>query len=232
VIRAVLFDAGATLLHADPPVEEVYIRAFEKDGAPGGRAGILRALQTTWREVKEKKLADRYGGASGERDFWQAFVARSREHLDGGSVSQDCFSSLVEHFVRPQSWAVYPDVVPALEQLAEKGLALGVVSNWDSSLRGLLEAHGLAPRFSAILISALEQTGKPEAEIFLRACERLGVSPAEALHAGDSPEEDFEAARRAGLTAVLLDREGRHSGLEPRVASLLEIPPRLSDFAP
>jgi len=33
VIRAVCFDAGATLLHPDPPVEEIYGRVFREDGA-------------------------------------------------------------------------------------------------------------------------------------------------------------------------------------------------------
>ncbi len=222
-VRAVFFDAGATLLHADPPVEEIYAREFRRDGAPGSEEEIRRALMVTWREVKEKRFADRYGGVSGERGFWKAFTERARFHLDGGAISPGCFEALVRHFLDPRSWSVYPEVVPALLGLRERGYPLAIVSNWDSSLFDLLAALGLTEHFSAILVSAREGTGKPAPEIFLRACRSLGVAPGEALHVGDSREEDFEAARAAGLRAVLLDREGRHPDVEPRVAALSEL---------
>jgi putative hydrolase of the HAD superfamily len=231
-VRAVFFDAGATLLHADPPVEEIYVREFSRDGTAFSPEGIRRALLETWREVKEKTFTDRYGGVSGERAFWKAFTDRARFHLDGGSVSAACFDSLVRHFLDPRSWAVYPDAPPTLRALRARGLPLAVVSNWDSSLPDLLSAHGLTEMFAALFVSAREGTGKPAPEIFARACRRLSVSPAEALHVGDSPEEDFHAARAAGLTAVLLDREGRHPRIEPRVSSLSQIEALLPDVAP
>lgn len=222
-VRAVFFDAGATLLHADPPVEEVYVREFRADGSGCSPEEIRSALLETWREIKEKRFADRYGGVSGEREFWKAFTDRARFHLDGGEVSTECFASLVRHFLEPRSWSLFPDVLPALDALRERGCPLAVVSNWDSSLPDLLAAHDLARRFSAVLVSARERTGKPAPEIFHRACARLGVTPEEALHVGDSLEEDFEAARAAGLRAVLLDRTGRHPEISPRVTTLAQL---------
>jgi len=44
VIRAVLFDAGATLVHPDPPVEAVYAREFAADGARFSDGDLYRAL--------------------------------------------------------------------------------------------------------------------------------------------------------------------------------------------
>lgn len=222
-VRAILFDAGATLLHADPPVEEIYAREFRRDGVSASEEEIRRALTITWREVKEKQFTDRYGGVSGERGFWKAFAGRARFHLDGGAISAECFDALVRHFLDPASWEVYPEVSPVLLRLRARGYPLGIVSNWDSSLLELLAAHGLSGHFSAILVSAREGVGKPAPEIFWRACRSLGVAPEEALHVGDSREEDFEAARAAGLKSVLLDREGRHAGVQPRVAALHEL---------
>jgi putative hydrolase of the HAD superfamily len=99
-----------------------------------------------------------------------------------------------------------------------------VVSNWDSYLPALLEGLGLARRFQAVAVSAIEETGKPDAEIFHRACARLSVGASEALHVGDSVREDYEGARAAGLTALLLDRQDRHRDIEQRIASLAELP--------
>jgi FMN phosphatase YigB (HAD superfamily) len=54
------------------------------------------------------------------------------------------------------------------------------------------------------------------------------VAAHEALHVGDSPSEDYEGARNAGLPALLLDRAGLgHEGLES-IRSLQEILPRVA----
>jgi putative hydrolase of the HAD superfamily len=228
VIRGILFDAGATLLYADPPVKEVYFRAFASDGARATREELGGALEKTWREIRERRLPNRYGGATGERGFWESFVRRARFHLDGGALSDLCFAELVAHFLRPDSWSVYPDVLPALEALCRNGYSLAIVSNWDSTLGNLLDAHGLSSKFSAVLISAVEGSAKPHAEIFHRACSRLGLRAEEALHVGDSLEEDYEASRTAGLSALLLDRDGRHPEIGDRISTLAELPERLS----
>ena len=163
----------------------------------------------------------------GEPDFWRAFLTRVRGHLDGGAVSMEAFARLASHFRDPSSWTIYPDVAETLDALERRGLLLAVVSNWDSQLPALLEGLGLSRRFRTISVSAIEKTGKPEPEIFLRTCARLGVAPPESLHVGDSLREDYEGARGAGLSAVLLDRDGRHDATADCVRSLTEIPGRI-----
>jgi putative hydrolase of the HAD superfamily len=226
-VRAVFFDAGATLLYPDPPFEEVYARAFAEDGARFSQAQLREALAAAWVEVQREKPGDRYGGVSGEAEFWRDFVRRVRRLLAGGELSEAAFARLAEHFRQPGSWAVYPDVVPTLESLATRGLALAVVSNWDSHLPHLLELRGLAPFFQAVSVSAIEETGKPDREIFLRTCKRLSIAAADALHVGDSLRDDFEGARGAGLSALLLDRKGDHPEVAERIQSLSEISGRL-----
>jgi putative hydrolase of the HAD superfamily len=146
-------------------------------------------------------------------------------------VSAQAFARLASHFRDPSSWAIYEDVGPALDWLAARGLALAVVSNWDSHLPTLLKSLGLAGRFRTISVSAIEQTGKPDREIFRRTCERLGVAAAEALHVGDSLDEDYQGARAAGLQALLLDRQGRHGDIADRIETLRELPARLEEVS-
>ena len=228
-VRAVFFDAGATLLHPDPPVEEVYARVFSEDGARFGAEDLRDALAATWAAVQseEKSGADRYGGVRGEAEFWRAFLTRVRGLLDGGVVSPAAFERLAVHFRSREAWRVYPDVFPILEHLTAAGVALAVVSNWDSFLPHLLEGHGLTPFFRTVSVSAIEGTGKPEAEIFRRTCARLAVAPGAVLHVGDSPRDDYDGARGAGLRAVLLDRDDRHPHVAERIRSLAEIAGRV-----
>ncbi len=149
--------------------------------------------------------------------------------MDGGTVSEDAFRRLAAHFRDPASWAIYGDVLPTLDALERRGLPLAVVSNWDSHLPALLERLGLCARFQVLAVSAVEETGKPEPEIFLRACARLSISPREALHVGDSLREDYEGARAAGLCALLLDRQDRHPDIPERIRSLSELPGRVAE---
>lgn len=225
-IRAVCFDAGATLIYPDPPVEEIYGRELAGVGGPRFSAGdVSRALTLAWSEAAvERRGGDRYGGVRGESAFWRGFLNSVRRHLDGGTVSAEVFERLSAHFRSPDSWAVFGDVRGTLAELAARGVALAVISNWDSSLPSLLGALGLAARFREISVSATEGTGKPEPDIFLRTCERLDLTPAEVLHVGDSLVDDYGGARAAGLSAVLLDREGRHPDVRDRIDTLAVLP--------
>ena len=222
-IRAVFFDAGATLVHPNPPVDEVYAREFSRDGRRFSAEELSGALTRAWAEVQAEKAADRYGGVRGEPEFWRMFLNRVRSRLDGGVVSAEAFERLSSHFRDPGSWSIYEDVADVLANLEARGFLLAVVSNWDSHLPALLEGLGLARRFRAVSVSAIEETGKPEPEIFLRTCARLFIGPSEALHIGDSLADDYEGARAAGLQALLLDREGRHPHVEDRIRSLSEL---------
>ena len=221
--RAVLFDAGATLVHPDPPVEAIYAREFATDGARFTEEDFSRALTRAWEEVHASGGTNRYGGVRGEADFWRAFLNRVRSFLDGGTVSPEAFDRLAKHFRSASAWSVYGDVLPTLEELSRRDLALAVVSNWDSYLPTLLTALDLSRFFRVVAVSAIEQTGKPEAEIFHRTCRRLGVDPGEALHVGDSVAEDLEAARAAGLRALLLDRDDRYPEIADRIETLAQI---------
>ena len=59
-------------------------------------------------------------------------------------------------------WDVYPDVVPALEALRARGVALGIVSNFDSRVVRILEGLALAPWFASVTLSSAVGATKPD----------------------------------------------------------------------
>ena len=91
-----------------------------------------------------------------------------------------------------------------------------VASNWDVSLHHVLERLELAQLVDGIVTSAEVGARKPSPAVFERALALVHARPAEALHVGDSIEEDVVGARAAGIDAILL---ARHGGAGRRPAS-------------
>lgn len=134
------------------------------------------------------------------------------------------FEELYPAFERPEHWEVFPDVHPCLEELLARGIPMGVVSNWDSRLHGVLGGLGLAAAFRFVLVSAEFGAEKPDPAIFLEGARRLGPEPAEVLHVGDLVADDVLGAAAAGLRAILVDRQGSCPADVACVGDLRDVP--------
>lgn len=64
---------------------------------------------------------------------------------------------------------------------------------------------------------------KPNREIFLFALNELNVQPNEDIFVRGTLNTDCEGAERAGLTAVLIDRENRVKSSVRKIRKLIEI---------
>ncbi|MBI3804896.1 MAG: HAD family hydrolase [Nitrospirae bacterium] len=93
---------------------------------------------------------------------------------------------------------------------------LGLVSNFDDTdtVYRVLAREGVDHLFEAILISSEIGIRKPHADIFLAACEKIGISPSDALFVGDSFENDVVGAKQLGMDAAWINR----TGLPPPIA--------------
>lgn len=224
-IRAVLFDAAHTLLHVVPSVGAVYSRTAQRHGV----AIEAERLEAAFRAVFARRRLDADLSTSESREYawWRALVMEVIEETgrlaDFGAGFDAYFADQFEVFARPEVWAFYDDVFPALDALRGADLRLAVVSNWDGRLHRLAAATALGGYMETIVTSAEAGMRKPDAAPFRLALERLGVSASEALFVGDSVAEDMEGARRAGIPAVLIDRGGT-SGNREAVRRLTELP--------
>ena len=230
-IRAVFFDAGQTLLEADPPVEAVYQEAFATHGVEADLEAVHHAVRATWREVdaRRERGEERWGGPEGEVGFWRRFVEEVFGRSGGRGLPDQLLKGLVAHFREDKHWKVYPETHEVLSALRGAGMTLLVVSNWDSTLPSLLDRLGLLPFFHSVVVSAVFGASKPSRAIFDEAVRLAGVPHADALHVGDSLVDDYHGARAAGLRALLLDRAGRAPEGSEAIRSLSELPPRLLD---
>jgi putative hydrolase of the HAD superfamily len=198
---AVLLDALGTLLELERPwphlVDELGARGVvvSEDAA---RTAML-AEMAYYREHHDE--ASTWPAL---RDLRRRCAAVIQEHLNTALPLADVEDALLAAVrFRP-----YPEVPGVLATLRGRGARLAVVSNWDVSLHDVLERTQLRPLVDAVVISAELGTAKPEPAIFRAALERLGATPGDALHVGDSFEHDVAGARDAGIEAVLVARDG------------------------
>lgn len=100
--------------------------------------------------------------------------------------------------------ALFPGVLEGLRAFRAAGLRMAVITNKATAFtEPLLVASKLAPWFEfAISGDSLPQK-KPNPAQLLHACERMGITPAENLHIGDS-QHDAAAARAAGCPVFIV----------------------------
>ena len=215
-LRAVLFDAGNTLVFLD------YARLAEEVGAAIGlpltEQGLARHRAAATRAMESASGGDRHRAAA----YLESLFLLSgvpRESLD---QVRDCLGRM--HGER-HLWSVLGDrSAESLARLRQAGLKLAVVSNSDGRVEQALAAAGIRHYFDVVIDSALIGVEKPDPRIFHAALEALGVAPEEALYVGDLYDIDVLGARAAGLDAVLLAGPEDTTGLDCRVtASIPEL---------
>lgn len=207
MLKAVFFDAAGTLFEAREPVGRTYARIAREYGLDAPEAAVIEGFRRAF--AAAPVIAFGRGHRAGElraleRGWWRAVVADSFAGL-GAFDLDGCFEALFAYFADPAHWEADPAAAATLAGLKQAGFELGVISNFDFRLYGLLDGLGLSGYFDSITISSEAGYAKPRREIFDAALERLRASAAEAMHVGDSLHHDFEPARALGFFAVLLD---------------------------
>jgi putative hydrolase of the HAD superfamily len=202
-VGAVTFDAMGTLVAIEPP-------------APRLQRSLARRLGV------ELDLSRCEAAMRVEMRHYRANCTRAGDLPALASLRLECSSLLADALAIDVSGAellpsltdaisfyAFPDAQPALDQLAAAGIKLAVIANWDISLRDVLRRLGLAASFETVVTAAEVGFAKPDPRPFAIALERLGIPAGACVHVGDDPLTDVAGAEGAGITAILIDRDGR-----------------------
>ncbi len=217
-MTAVLLDALGTLVELQPPAPRLRKllaeRGFEVDeerAAQGFAAEIGYYLQHHLEGSDRERLDDLH-----DRCAEAMMSALELPGLDHAHAREAMLGSL--------EFKPFPDALPALAQLAEDGHVVVIVSNWDCSLPDWLGPTGLLEQVAGVVTSADAGAAKPDRRIFERGLELAGARPEEAVHVGDSVENDVAGARALGIRPVLVARDGAAPEGVEAVGSLAELP--------
>jgi FMN phosphatase YigB (HAD superfamily) len=198
----VFFDAYGTLLELDDPVANLQRRLRQS-----GYSHDVETVAAAFRAEVDfyRRNQDRGRDAAG----LQALRVRCAETFAQTLPSRPPVGLAAEILIDALRYVVFDDVLPALDELALRGIRCAVVSNWDCSLAEVLAQLGILERFATVSVSAVVGARKPDTRIFSHALAMLGLEPDHVIHVGDDLERDIRGARAADLRAVLIDRSGR-----------------------
>jgi len=204
---AVLFDAGDTLIRLCGSGENLLHRAAEQVGADALDPGAVAAV---WQRVldragtAEELAKGRDLSNARHREVWTALY----EQAGCEALAPGLSAALYGLTVDTRSWETFPDVVPTLTSLRDKGLRVGILSDTGFDLRPILDLLGLSPFVDAMVMSFEYGVCKPATTVFLAACDQLDVSPERTLMVGDNPLTDGGAVA-AGMCVFLLPRPAK-----------------------
>ncbi|MBI4372863.1 MAG: HAD-IA family hydrolase [Candidatus Omnitrophica bacterium] len=228
-VKAIFFDAGGTLFRPYPSVGEIYAREAARYGGAYNAEALEAEFCSAWKKRGGLSSLGEETNEAKERGWWRALVREVFEPQGGVPHFDDFFHALHRSFVEKHLWEIYPEVIDVLEDFQEKGIILGVVSNWDLRLPKVLKNLGLHAYFDFFVGSSACGATKPSEKIFKEALKQARTQPEKAVHVGDTYEEDFVGAERLGIKAFLLDRSGSGNSVPDhlRIHSLAELRERI-----
>lgn len=196
---AYFFDLDGTLIDSAPDIHRalnVTLREF-------GMADVDEAMTRLWVGHGSKRLLQ----SAIDKAPDCGFTEPSQGMLD-------CFMSYYQAHIADHSQP-YEGVRDTLNALNARGARLAVVTNKYLGLsESVLEQLGLISEFATVVGHESSAAPKPAPDPALLACERLGVTPADALFIGDAPP-DVGCARAAGCDVVVVSY-GYNMGVDPR----------------
>ena len=183
--EAVVFDMDGVIFDSENLVIRCWQEVAEKYGIPNIEEACHECLGINATLTKELMLR-RYGEDFPYDDYKREMSALFHEQAAGGKLLQK------------------PGVRELLTYLKEHHVKIALASSTRREVvMRELEEGGLLPYFDRVICGDMVDKSKPEPDIFLKACESLGVNPANAFAVEDS-YNGIRAAYRAGMKPIMV----------------------------
>ncbi len=166
--KAVVFDMDGVIFDSEMLVIECWQVIAKKYGISGIEEACQEVLGVNATETKEKFLL-RYG-KDFPYDAYKAEVSKLfHDNYDNGKLP------------------LKPGVVELLQYLKEENVKVALASSTRSAVvKQELTDAGIIDYFQVVIGGDMVSRSKPQPDIFLKACEELGVAPEDAFAVEDS----------------------------------------------
>jgi putative hydrolase of the HAD superfamily len=190
--------------------------------------GTLVDLEPPWvglRPLVPEEISDQdlVGAVKAEMGYYREHASEGRDAESLAELRDRCATVLsdqlgheitADQLVEAIRFSPFPDAQSALEGLRDREIRIICLSNWDVSLGEVLDRCGLMSLLDDVVSSAQAGSSKPSPDPFLLALELAGCEAEQAIHVGDTLEEDVVGAQGVGVRPLLLDRDSSVSDSE------------------
>ncbi len=216
-VKAVLFDLGGTLIRTTE-IPRVLKEMLRHRGISRSLEDIVAARENAEKELNFRELTNLL------EEFWVRWNLRILQHLVIDSNRRELAEFIASHWWDYCDVTPFPETASVLTLLRSRGIKVGVVTNGlQSDIDQILSKVNLQGFFDVVVMIDTLKKMKPDPAVFLYALEKLKVNQSNAIFVGDEIEADYQGATRAGLTAYLIDREGKARDRAYTITSLEDI---------
>lgn len=187
MVKAVVFDMDGVIFDSEKLYRKHWMITGAEYGIPENTMRELcNLIAGSTKERNEKLMKSRFG-----EDFdYMTFRGKTMTRMD-----QDILENGVE---------LKPGVVELFEYLKEHDYKIGLATSTqkERAERNLVNA-GILSYFDDIVYGGVVDNGKPAPDIYLKACDNLGVNPEEAIGIEDSIN-GVKSSAAAGLYTIMV----------------------------
>ncbi|MGE0459782.1 MAG: HAD family hydrolase [Vicinamibacterales bacterium] len=223
-VRGVLFDLYGTLLdlRVDEDQPALWQGLAEALAASGARATPAVEIRRRYQQILREE-----GRHIGEGFLMEPVFGRLLASC-GSRLDVPTFGRLFRR-LSTETLSIRPYAAPLFEALRQTSCRLAIVSNTEAVLTRVdLDSHPILQSVDTLVLSSEVGVRKPDPRIIRVALDRLHLPAASAVLVGNSPHEDIEGARRAGVRAILVDDNARCVERRDGDPVVLRVPPTLA----
>ncbi len=212
--QAVFIDFYGTLVHENGPIGREVVADICRTGREGDPHKVLRFW---WRQFSGYQRAANEGPFENQYAIaLRAFTDTARHFASSADPAALC-RRMVDHWSDPPAYEESRAFLQALD------VPYYLVTNADASfLSAAVRRLGIRP--AGLVTSERARAYKPDPRVFELALREAGVSPAQAVHIGDSQDSDVRGAQALGIRALWLNRDkGRPGAPEEGFACLADM---------
>ena len=184
---AMIFDMDGTLLDTERIYQKYWRIAAEELGYKLTDEQFL-----SLRSLGHQFSPGRFKEMTGDEEAFVKIRTRRKE--------------IMEPYMKSIEIPLKPYVKEALEKLRKAGIKLAIATATNEELTAeYLGRAGLREYFDEIICAVMVKTGKPAPDIYLYACERLGIEPGDAFAVEDAPNGVISASTAGCRTIMIPD---------------------------
>ena len=201
MVKAIFIDFYGTVVHEDGEV----IKKVSQEIYDSGKVNDISEIGSYWWNEFQTAFNNAYGDSfETQRELEYRSLKKTIQHFNSTANAKVLSNLMFDHWIKPP---IFEESKQFFELCP---ISIYVVSNIDrDDVLQAIKYHDLKP--ADVFTSEDAKAYKPRKELFEFALNRVGLSPEDVLHIGDSLSSDIKGASSIGINVIWVNRNNRET---------------------